>query len=304
MIAISRIDHISLVVDEIEPVVNLFESLLGFRVGSSFARSGYIGIDMEIPGAKAISVEVLKSKKNDNSNLASSISKKAAIHHVGLQVENLSSAVDFINDLYLQTLNVDNVDQFTPFELKPRSDNEGQYVHILPGWQVDSGFYYEVFDGQSLHLPNYFLNNSTHGIGVKKLNAWAHVSNNDIALSDWYERLFGMETVYYWNPNPVEHSFSIQTLKFSMNEMNVEILKPLKIDSYMQKFLDQFGNCIHHISFEIENMDFVSQLCSQFGIEIFGLHSGVGENGKWHECFIAPPQIRGLLIHFFSWEIQ
>ena len=33
-------------------------------------------------------------------------------------------------------------------------------------------FYYEIFDGESLHLPNYFLDNVARGIGIKKLNAW------------------------------------------------------------------------------------------------------------------------------------
>ena len=304
MFEINRIDHIGLIVDEFEPVVKLFELLLGFRVGSPLVRSGYIGVDMEIPGTKGISIEILKSDKSAISKKSSLINKKAAIHHVGLHIKNLPLAINFVNELYMEALEDERSDQFVPFEAKLRSDSEGQFFHIAPGWKYDSDFYYEIFDGESLHLPNYFLDNVARGIGIKKLNAWAHVSNDDVSLSDWYERLFGLETVYYWNPSPVDYGFSVRTLKFLENEMNVEILKPLKEDSYMQKFLDEFGCSVHHISFEVENIDSVSQICDQFRIEVLGLHSGVGEKGKWHECFIAPPQIRGLLIHFFSWEIQ
>ena len=304
MFEINRIDHIGLIVDEVETVVHFFESLLGFRVGSSFIRSGYGGIDMEIPGTKGISIEILKNEKNDVSNDLSFINKKTAVHHVGLQVQNLSSIISSVNELYIQTLEAMGSNRFVPFESRLRSDGEGQHLHISPGWEVESNFYYEIFDGAALHLPNYFLDNTTQGIGIKKLNAWAHVSDNDSSLSDWYERLFGLETDYFWNPNPDKYSFSVKTMNSLKNEVNVEILKPLRADSYMQKFLDEFGCSIHHISFEVEDIDFVSRICEQFGIKVLGLHSGVSEKGKWHECFIAPSQIRGLLIHFYAWEIS
>ncbi len=304
MFEINRIDHISLIVDEVETVVQFFESLLGFRVGSSFIRSGYSGIDMEIPGTKGISIEILKNEKNDVSNAHSLINKKISVHHVGLQVENLPLMLSSVNDLYIKTLAPMSSNKFVPFEPNLRPDGEGSYLHISPGWKDESDFYYEIFDGNAQHLPNYFLDNTTQGIGIKKLSAWAHVSNHDDSLSDWYEKIFGLEATYFWNPSPTDYSFSVQTFRFPNNKMNVEILKPLKTNSYVQKFLQDFGCTIHHISFEVANIDFVSKVCKQYGIQVFGLHSGFSKTGNWNECFIAPPQIRGLLIHFYSWNTK
>ena len=79
----------------------------------------------------------------------------------------------------------------------------------------------------------------------------------------------------------------------------IEVLEPLNDDGFLARFLRDRGPGLHHVTFEVEDVDQAAQAIRDFGIEPFG---GVQRSHGWAETYIHPKDSGGVLFQFFAEE--
>ena len=113
------------------------------------------------------------------------------------------------------------------------------------------------------------------------MNSLAHAHHSRGELGDWYEQLFGLRTL---------HAPPLAYARTSF------------VSRVLQLPLDQRGSAIHHISFEVHDMQTAIAACEFHGVSVIAEQSGQTEGGRWHEAFIPPEHTGGMLVQFFAWE--
>jgi methylmalonyl-CoA epimerase len=126
---------------------------------------------------------------------------------------------------------------------------------------------------------------------IKKVHHVAiAVKNLDEAL-ELYENLFGTK------PSKIE-TLQQQGVKAALLPMaeggEIELLEPIDPQSGVAKFLESRGEGIHHICFEVENVD--QELCTlaDKGVQLLDKQGRPGLAGK--VGFIHPKSTKGVLI--------
>ena len=87
----------------------------------------------------------------------------------------------------------------------------------------------------------------------------------------------------------------VETVFFPVGEVRLELLKGLSADSAISKFIEKRGPGIHHICFEVENLDTCRQAFVAAGLEFIGSVPEQGAGGS-KVAFIHPRSSGGLLI--------
>ncbi len=89
------------------------------------------------------------------------------------------------------------------------------------------------------------------------------------------------------------------TLSVPGSRTRIEVLEPISNDSFLVRFLQRRGPGLHHLTFEVEDVEEAAKAISAFGIEPWG---GVREDDGWAETFIHPKDSGGVLIQFYRYE--
>ena len=119
------------------------------------------------------------------------------------------------------------------------------------------------------------------GIAVKDLD-------NANAL---FEKLFN-QVHYKVEEVPSE---GVSTSFFQLAETKIELLEASNPDSPIAKFIAKRGEGIHHIAFEVENMESeINRLLSE-GFELIHTEAKDGADNK-KICFLHPKSTNGVLI--------
>lgn len=134
-------------------------------------------------------------------------------------------------------------------------------------------------------------------IGIKRLDhvCWAVWKLED-ALPLLTE-LMGMRVASRWENE--EQGYRGVSLEVPGGTAHFELLEPLGEDSYLVRFLRERGPGLHHVTFEVEDIDQAAQAIRDFGIEPF---RGVRRSHGWAETFIHPRDSGGVLFQFFVEE--
>ena len=134
-------------------------------------------------------------------------------------------------------------------------------------------------------------------MGIKRLDhvCWA-VRKLDDALPLLTE-LMGM-TVEGRFENP-EMGFRGVGLRVPGGTGHFELLEPLSEKSYLHRFLAERGPGLHHVTFEVADIDCAAQAISDYGIEPF---HGVQRSHGWAETYIHPRDSGGVLFQFYAEE--
>ena len=134
-------------------------------------------------------------------------------------------------------------------------------------------------------------------IGIKRLDhvCWA-VKRLEDALPLLTE-LMGM-TVEGRFENP-EMGFRGVGLRVPGGTGHFELLEPLGKDSYLHRFLAERGPGLHHVTFEVDDIDRAAEAIREYGIEPFG---GVQRGHGWAETYIHPKDSGGVLFQFYLEE--
>jgi methylmalonyl-CoA/ethylmalonyl-CoA epimerase len=127
-----------------------------------------------------------------------------------------------------------------------------------------------------------------------KINKVGHIGiavENLDSVAKIFEELFGIELAGRYGAlgQPVE----VALLK--TEGTTLELVTPTDRKSGLAKFLKKRGNSIHHISFEVEDIDAALEHLKQKGVELIDKEPRVGAEGK-RIAFIHPNSCGGILI--------
>ena len=88
---------------------------------------------------------------------------------------------------------------------------------------------------------------------------------------------------------------------FSIAGFTLELLCPYRDDSTIAKFLRERGPGVHHVSFEVEDLDAAVAELAAAGIRAIGRleypPEVTFEGFHWREAFVHPHQAFGVLLH-------
>lgn len=87
----------------------------------------------------------------------------------------------------------------------------------------------------------------------------------------------------------------VNTAFFKIGESKIELLEATKAESPIQKFVDKKGEGIHHIAFEVENIEAEMKRLSALGFELLNTVPKPGADNKL-VCFLHPKTTNGVLI--------
>ncbi len=87
----------------------------------------------------------------------------------------------------------------------------------------------------------------------------------------------------------------VNTAFFKTGESKIELLEATNTDSPIQKFIDKKGEGIHHIAFEVENIEAEMKRLSALGFELLNTTPKPGADNKL-VCFLHPKTTNGVLI--------
>ena len=87
----------------------------------------------------------------------------------------------------------------------------------------------------------------------------------------------------------------VSTAFFQTGDAKIELLEATKDDSPIAKFIGKKGEGIHHIAFEVENIEAEMKRLSALGFELLNEHPKKGADNKL-VCFLHPKTTNGVLI--------
>ena len=119
------------------------------------------------------------------------------------------------------------------------------------------------------------------GIAVKDINTTAKI----------YQDLFQAEAY----KEEVVESEGVRTLFFSIGESKIELLQATNPDSSIAKFIEKRGEGIHHIAFEVNDIDSELQRLKSLGYQLIHESPKDGADNK-RIAFLHPKSTDGVLI--------
>lgn len=90
-------------------------------------------------------------------------------------------------------------------------------------------------------------------------------------------------------------SEGVETVFFKTGETKIELLSATKKDSPIYKFIQKKGEGIHHIAFEVENINSEIERLKQEGFELINKEPKNGADNK-KIAFLHPKSTNGVLI--------
>ncbi len=93
----------------------------------------------------------------------------------------------------------------------------------------------------------------------------------------------------------VVESEGVSTAFFQVGESKIELLEATKESSPIAKFIDKKGQGIHHIAFEVDNIEAEMKRLSALGFELLNETPKPGADNKL-VCFLHPKTTNGVLI--------
>ena len=98
-------------------------------------------------------------------------------------------------------------------------------------------------------------------------------------------------------------SEGVRTSFFQAGESKIELLEATKPDSPIAKFIEKRGEGIHHLAFEVENIEEEMERLRQEGFRLLNEAPKAGADNK-KICFLHPKDTNGVLIELCQeiWE--
>lgn len=119
------------------------------------------------------------------------------------------------------------------------------------------------------------------GIAVKNIEESNHL----------FTKLFNKKAY----KDEVVSSEGVTTSFFQMGETKIELLEATNEDSPIAKFINKKGEGIHHIAFEVENIEHEMQRLQNEGFTLINEKPKKGADNKM-VCFLHPKDTNGVLI--------
>jgi len=110
------------------------------------------------------------------------------------------------------------------------------------------------------------------------------------AASHFYRENFGAEPT---EPELVEEQGIVATM-FRVGESMIELVQPIRPDSPVGKFLERRGEGVHHVAYEVEDLDAALTELKNNGVEIVDEEPRTGAGGT-RVAFVHPKSAFGVL---------
>ncbi|MGE5594972.1 MAG: VOC family protein [Hyphomicrobiales bacterium] len=139
-----------------------------------------------------------------------------------------------------------------------------------------------------------------------------HVDHISMAAADWraqsslLQKLLGFKFLHNWEQAPGQ-DFVGCVSQVPGTDIEFEVIQPATSDSFVQKFLDERGPGLHHITMEVPSIDEAAAELERLGITPFG---GISFDGEWRLTYIHPKDSGGILYQLFEptnahhWEVD
>jgi methylmalonyl-CoA/ethylmalonyl-CoA epimerase len=118
------------------------------------------------------------------------------------------------------------------------------------------------------------------GVAVEEIEA---------SLELWRER-FQMEVAH----REVVQEQGVEAVLLDVGENHVELLAPLGADTPVGKFLAKKGPGLHHVAYQVEDIDVALAACRQAGLRLIDEQPRVGIRGS-RVAFMHPRSTGGVL---------
>ncbi len=82
-------------------------------------------------------------------------------------------------------------------------------------------------------------------------------------------------------------------------ESEVELVEPVESDSGIARYMEKRGEGIHHICFEVDDIDAMLDSLAAKGVELIDRHPKLGTGGK-KIAFIHPRSTHGVLVELYE----
>lgn len=101
----------------------------------------------------------------------------------------------------------------------------------------------------------------------------------------------------------LEDAHEVKDMKMRMaffstgGETSIELVQPTDSESALAKFLEKRGEGVHHIAFQVDNIESALEVAKKKGLLLIDEKPRVGAHGT-KIAFIHPKSTRGVLIEF------
>ena len=86
-------------------------------------------------------------------------------------------------------------------------------------------------------------------------------------------------------------------VQFRLPQGKLEVMSPLGNQSFLRKFLEEQGEGLHHLTFEVDDLSEAARVAEEKGFRVTGLHF----SEHWSEAFLHPRTTNGVLIQLAQW---
>ncbi len=123
------------------------------------------------------------------------------------------------------------------------------------------------------------------------------VEHIGIAVNDLGNAIALFEKLFNQTHYKIEEvkSEGVSTSFFQLGETKIELLQATEPNSAISKFIDKRGEGIHHIAFEVEDIDLEMKRLQSEGFELIHKEAKDGADNK-KICFLHPKSTNGVLI--------
>src|ERR1700722_3346535 len=129
------------------------------------------------------------------------------------------------------------------------------------------------------------------GLELKRLVQIGIVVSNRAQTVEQLKTLFGMgpfrlvewpsrpEAKYYYRG--VEENIRLKQAFVQLGDVEVEIIEPIEGRNAYQDFLDETGGGIHHVLFEVKDIDPVIEQLAKSGVSVLQSGTGIRPGTRW-----------------------
>src|SRR3990170_3641917 len=114
-----------------------------------------------------------------------------------------------------------------------------------------------------------------HGKAPVKLHHIGIATRSLKKAKEFYGNILGLEPL----SEEVVEKDKVRVASFALGEGRIELIEPLDPDSPVGRFLDKRGEGIHHICFEVENLDETLKVLKERGTPLVDVTPRKGAHG-------------------------
>ncbi|HEU4570221.1 MAG TPA: methylmalonyl-CoA epimerase [Gemmatimonadales bacterium] len=127
------------------------------------------------------------------------------------------------------------------------------------------------------------------------LPATARIAHIGVAVTDIAAALPFYRDVLGLVPHPPEEADGATIVSLTLGESDVELLQPTGPDTPVGKFLAKRGPGIHHVCYQVDDLDAALGACAAAGYQLIDQVPRTGAHGR-RIAFLHPKSTAGILI--------